>query len=57
MSLPPVLGERADSAIGVTPAPPMGVRSSSPKPKNLDLPALSPKDVISLSADVLAMLR
>jgi hypothetical protein len=50
------LGEMADSAIGVTPAA-IGVWPPSLDAKNLDLELWSPKDVMSLSADVFAMLR
>lgn len=50
------LGEMADSAIGVTPAA-MGVCPPSLDEKNFDLELCSPKEVMSLSADVLAMLR
>lgn len=49
-------GEMADSAIGVTPAA-MGVWPPSFEEKNLDLEPWSPNEVISLSADVFAMLR
>jgi hypothetical protein len=51
------VGDRADSAIGVTPPPPIGVRSSSPNPKNFDFSDLPPKEVISFKAEVFAMLR
>jgi hypothetical protein len=57
-------GEIADSQMGVTPAPFMGVRSPSPSPKNRE-PASSPalrdfgslKVVINLSAEFLAVTR
>lgn len=50
------LGEMADSAIGVTPAA-MGVCPPSLDEKNLDFVFWSPKEVMSFSADVFAMLR
>jgi hypothetical protein len=49
-------GEMADSAMGVTPAA-MGVWPPSLVEKNLDFVFWSPKEVMSFSADVFAILR
>ncbi len=51
----PKPGDMADSAMGVTPAA-TGVLPPSLLAKNLALAVESPKDVMSFSADVLAML-